>query len=129
MENDNTFLRFSGYEYHLADAVNESLLFNLFTDVTLVSDEGKYFKAHKLVLSSGSFVLDRILQTHPTKDQELFIYFPGVQYQDLKAMLDYMFLGQVSVGQEKSENFMQFTRHMGLKGLLIPDNVAEFCIL
>ena len=32
-----------------------------FTDVTLVSDDNEQFKAHRLVLSSGSKVFDKIL--------------------------------------------------------------------
>merc|ERR1712098_640989 len=88
---------FSRFENNFSDVLDESFLFNLFTDVTLVSDDDKHYRAHKIVLSSCSILFSKLLENHSSKEQELFVNFPGIQHQDLKAMLNFMYLGRVFV--------------------------------
>ena len=82
-----------GFDYHISKTLDESFIFSNFTDVTLVSDDDKHFSAHKIVLCASSLILNEILQTHP--HQDAFIYFKSVKPQELKAMLDYLYLGSV----------------------------------
>ena len=117
MLSDIVSLKFPSHIGHLSESIDDSLLFNLFTDVTLVSDDNKYYRAHKIVLISCSSVLGKIFESDKDKDQEIFIYFPEVPHQNLKAMLDFMFLGQVSVAQENVEEFMQIMRNLEMKGI------------
>jgi len=91
--------------------------YSTFSHVTLVSDNGKYYRAHKIVLISCSSVLGNMFESHKDKDQEIFIYFPEVPHQYLKAMLDFMYLGQVAVAQENIEDFMQIMRNLEMKGI------------
>ena len=69
-------LSFAGFQKHILKTLDESFIFSNFTDVTLISDDGKHFSAHKIVLSASSSVLSEILLTHPF--QEPFIYFKSV---------------------------------------------------
>ena len=117
MSSDAVSINFSGFESHFSNALDDSLLFNLFTDVTLVSDDDKYYRAHKIVLSSCSSLFSRLLETHQTNDRECFINFPGLQHQELKAMLDFMYLGRVFVPHVRFDEFMQFMRQIEVKGL------------
>ena len=88
MLNDIVSLQFPSHVFHLSESIDDSLLFNLFTDVTFVSGDGKYYRAHKIVLISCSSVFGNMFESHKDKDQELFIYFPEVPHHYLKAMLD-----------------------------------------
>ena len=83
----------------------------------MVSDDGKHFLAHKTVLSDRSPTLSRILQTHPDQDKELFIYFQSVKNRELKAMLDYMYLGSVNIAHDSIEDFMHFAGQMEVQGM------------
>ena len=117
MSSDAVSINFSGFESHFCNALDDSLLFNLFTDVTLVSDDNKYYRAHKIVLSSCSSLFSRLLETHQTNDRESFINFPGLQHQELKAMLDYMYLGRAFIPHVRFDEFMQFMKQIEVKGL------------
>ena len=65
-------LTFVGFHNHIAGALDESFIFSNFTDVTLVSEDGKHFLAHKIVLCASSPILSAILLNH--QHQETFIY-------------------------------------------------------
>ena len=117
MSSNAVSINFYGFDSHFSNALDDSLLFNLFTDITLVSDDDKYYRAHKIVLSSCSSLFGRILETDQTNDRECFINFPGLQHQELKAMLDLMYLGRVSVPHVRIDEFMQFMRQIEVKGL------------
>ena len=67
-------------------------------DVTLVSDDFKHISAHKLVLSSTSEYFRNILK-QTTQSQPL-ICLDGVNFEDLKNVLDYVYDGEVKINQE-----------------------------
>ena len=68
-----------------------------FSDVSLVSDDGDTFLAHKMVLASHSQKLDRILtQIQPGP---LSLFLAGVSSRDLSSLLSFIYSGQARVGQ------------------------------
>ena len=66
---------------------------NEMLDVTIIS-EGETFKAHKLVLSACSPVFKTMLNK---KDEKPYIFMHGARYEDIQAILDFMYNGEVSV--------------------------------
>ena len=80
---------------HLDWSLNDAFEGSRFSDVTLVSDDKIPFQAHKFLLSACSPVLyDLIsnnLHEHP------LIYFRGVNHQELKSVLQLLYLGQVEI--------------------------------
>ena len=88
---------------------------NDFLDVTLISDDQKKFEAHKVVLSACSLFFKEILKSnnHPNP----LLYLGGVGAEDLKNVLDYIYLGEVNILQEKLENFMAIAKKFILEGL------------
>ena len=68
-----------------------------FSDVTLVlvSGDGQGVKAHKVLLSATSPVLDAILksQDHPKP----LIFMRGVNADVLSSLLDFIYFGQVEI--------------------------------
>ena len=47
---------------HYREMLQDLMISNEFTDLTLVSDDRKYFKAHKIVLCASSPVLKNIIK-------------------------------------------------------------------
>ena len=86
-------LTFDGFHNHFSGTIDESFIFSNFTDVTLVSEDGKHFLAHKIVLCASSPILSALLLNH--QHQESFIYFQAVNCQELRSLLDYMYQGSV----------------------------------
>ena len=84
-------------------------------DVSIISN-GKTFKAHKLVLSACSPIFKNMLQKKNLNGQP-FIFLHGVRSQDVQAILDFMYNGEVSVTQEDLRSFLSVAEDLRVKGL------------
>ena len=98
-----------------ADAFKDLLSEREFVNVTLVSDDDIEVSAHKVVLSASSPVFKRILLRNP--HQHPLIYLSGVKHQELKGLINFMYLGQAEVSQVKLEVFMSLAARFQEKGL------------
>ena len=87
-----------------------------FFDVTLVSDDQKIFKAHKLVLSSCSDYFKNILKAKKHSDPMLCLF--GVNSMELSHILDYIYQGEVKLYQEDLDIFLDKAQQLQIKGLL-----------
>ena len=115
MPNETVSFKYEGFRDNIYEKLDENFLFSNFTDVTLVSDDGRYFRAHKIVLVTASqFLRDILLLVF---SQEPIIYFPSVKQENLKALLDYMYLGYASVSFQNADAFREFAVQMKLIGL------------
>ena len=115
MPDETVSFKCEGHGGNLCEKLDENFLFSNFTDVTLVSDDGRYFRAHKIVLSTASEFLRDVL--HLQFPQEPIIYFPSVKQENIKALLDYMYLGYATVSFQNAEALTQFALAMKLSGL------------
>ena len=78
---------------------------NDYSDVTLVSDDKIPFQAHKYVLSASSPVLKNILLDNPQSHP--LIYLRGVKHQELKSILQFIYLGEASFYNNNINRFIQ----------------------
>ena len=88
---------------------------NVFTDVTLVSDDQKQIAAHKVIIGSCSTFFRAILNSSQSKN--LFIYLKGVNYNALDSILRFMYLGQTTVAHEKLDEFLTAAKELKVRGL------------
>ena len=86
-----------------------------FFDVTLVSDDGEHWSAHKLVLASSSTFFKNIFKLH-SKSHPL-LYLSGVHSSELEKVLDYIYQGEVNVREENVKVFLQIAQKLRLEGL------------
>uniref|UniRef100_A0A0K8SQ93 BTB domain-containing protein n=1 Tax=Lygus hesperus TaxID=30085 RepID=A0A0K8SQ93_LYGHE len=80
-----------------------------------VAAEGKFVKAHKVVLSACSSYLEELLQNH--EDKHPILIFNDISYVELKAMLEYMYRGEVNVSQDQLNTFLKAAEALRIKGL------------
>jgi len=92
-----------------------------FMDVTLACDDDKQIKAHKVILSACSPFFKRILSKNPHPNPLLFI--SGVTYRDLKAILNFMYLGETNVEQNHLDSFMSACNIIKVRGLTEPESI------
>ena len=85
------------------------------TDVTLACEDGQQVGAHKVVLKSSSPFFRELLKSN--KYQQPIIYMRGVNFEDLTAILDFLYLGEANLYQEKLESFLTIANELKLKGL------------
>ena len=88
-----------------------------FSDVTLVSDDDKQIKSHKFILSSCSPVFRKILVNNP--HQHPLIYLDNVKHEELRSIIDFIYLGEAEVAQDDLENFMKVAARFQMKGLAL----------
>ena len=91
---------------------NESYLH----DVTLVSDDFKQIPAHKLVLSACSEYFRNILKE--TKQHQPLLCLDGVNSEDIRNVLDYVYDGEVRILQEDLDRFLNIAQKFKLEGLI-----------
>ena len=107
-------LNWHTYSDHLREMLHEMMKSNDLTDVTLVCDDKIQFKAHKIVLSSCSSVFKSIMNDLPNNSS--VIYLKGIQHQEMKSILEYMYLGVATFDQQERLNeFLDVAKNLGIK--------------
>ena len=85
-------------------------------DVTLISEDKVKFSAHRLLLSSCSKMFKFILKG--TNHSNPLLYLGGVSSVNLRFILDYIYIGQVSLYQEQLDSFLESAQKLEVEGLL-----------
>ncbi|XP_065162280.1 longitudinals lacking protein, isoforms F/I/K/T isoform X7 [Atheta coriaria] len=115
MDDDQQFcLRWNNHQSTLI-AVFDTLLENgTLVDCTLAA-EGKFLNAHKVVLSACSPYFESLLSQNYDK-HPIFI-LKDIKYQELKAMMDYMYRGEVNISQDQLGALLKAAESLQIKGL------------
>ena len=92
------------------------------TDVTLACEDGEQVEAHKIVLATSSPFFMNLLKRN--KHPHPLIYMRGLKSEELLAILDFLYFGEISVLQEKLESFLALAEELQLKGLAGSANSA-----
>uniref|UniRef100_T1I9J5 BTB domain-containing protein n=1 Tax=Rhodnius prolixus TaxID=13249 RepID=T1I9J5_RHOPR len=107
-------LKWNNHQTTLVSVFDKLLECESLVDCTLAAD-GRYMKAHKVVLSACSSYLEEILRNH--EDKHPILIFNDISYSELKAMLEYMYRGEVNVSQEQLNTFLKAAEALKIKGL------------
>merc|ERR1719342_1913567 len=83
------------------------------TDITLVCDDKTKFKAHKFILNACSPVFKTIINDLPEKNS--VIYLRGVQAQEMNSILQFMYLGQATLFQDRMNDFLSVAKSLEIK--------------
>ncbi|KAJ8924947.1 hypothetical protein NQ315_001111 [Exocentrus adspersus] len=115
MDDDQQFcLRWNNHQSTLV-AVFDTLLENgTLVDCTLAA-EGKFLNAHKVVLSACSPYFEALLSRH--FDKHPILILKDVKFQELKAMMDYMYRGEVNISQDQLGALLKAAESLQIKGL------------
>lgn len=107
-------LRWNNYVSHVTEAFNVLRFENDLVDVTLCCDGGK-IKAHKMLLSACSSYFKQIFKENPC--QHPVIIFRNFKFEDLNAIINFMYHGEVNIFQEQLESFLITAELLEVKGL------------
>ena len=89
-----------------------------YSDVTIACD-GKFYPLHKLVLSTCSEYFEEMFEKTSCKNP--VIVLKDIQYEEFEALLNYMYIGEVNVLQEKLSGLIRAAECLKIKGLAVPD--------
>lgn len=85
-----------------------------FVDCTLAC-EGKLIKAHKMILGACSPYLHTILEENTSKHPIIFL--PHLKYSDIRALVDYMYCGEVYISFGHLPSLLKAAEVLRIKGL------------
>eukprot|EP00092_Neocalanus_flemingeri_P038039 GFUD01041408.1.p1 GENE.GFUD01041408.1~~GFUD01041408.1.p1 ORF type:complete len:299 (-),score=62.60 GFUD01041408.1:57-953(-) len=83
-------------------------------DITLACDDDQ-LEAHKIILSASSVFFKSVIKRNPHSHP--LLYLKGVKIDDLRPLLDFMYLGKTKVAQDHLETFLTLGKELGVKGL------------
>ncbi|KAF4526956.1 hypothetical protein B566_EDAN015456, partial [Ephemera danica] len=87
-------VRWNSYQSNLQNAFPKLLLNENFVDVTLAC-EAQMIKCHKVVLSACSSYFESLLSQNPC--QHPIIFMKDMKYWEIRALVDFMYRGEVNV--------------------------------
>jgi len=108
-------LKWNNYQLSLTSAFKHILEEEDYVDVTL-SAEGKNLKGHKVVLSACSAYFQALLRgispwQHPV------LVLKDISFNDLQSILEFIYLGEVNLEQDRLESFLKTAEVLSIKGL------------
>lgn len=112
-------LSWDSFPTHLKTMLVGMMTSSDYTDVTLVCGDQVQYKAHKVVLSASSPVMRTILQSNNTDNP--LIYLRGVQHEDMEAILQFIYLGEATVKQGRTEEFFKLAKDFEIRTYLGKD--------
>ena len=116
MSQEQFNLNWHTYSDHLKEMMINLMESYETADVTLVSEDKTKFKAHKFVLNACSPVFQSILNDMPQKENSV-IYLRGVLSQEMKSILQFMYLGQATFYHYSINEFLNVAKTLKIKGI------------
>ena len=109
-------LEWSGFEVNLQNTLGDLRMEEDFSDVTLVSEDGHFVKAHKVLLSASSSLLDTILKKSEVDHLKPLIFLRGTKTDVLNSLLDFVYFGSVEIRGDRLDEFMALANELKVKG-------------
>ena len=94
-----------------------------FADVTLACEDGQQVEAHKVILAASSPFFQNVLTKN--KHPHPLIYMKGAKFEDLLAIVDFLYFGEANVFQENLDAFLSIAEELKLKGLTGQKDLSE----
>ena len=109
-------LKWNDFEQNISSSFGELRCDKDFVDVTLVSEDGQQVDLHKVVLASSSPFFQQLLK-RSKQSQHPWIFMRGCKFEDLSAVVDFLYYGEANVFQENLDCFLALAGELQLKGL------------
>ena len=115
-ENLNLKTSWITFSDHLRKTLHDLKNSNEFTDVTLVCDDKRHIKAHKVILSAYSSVFKSILKDLPQTNSAIFL--SGVNHQVMESILEFVYLGETTFDQSRMNEFLSVSTNLKIKNIV-----------
>ena len=109
-------LTWDNYSDHMRKLMKKMMVSGAFSDVTIVSDDQKLIMAHRNILSASSEVLKNILMMEGQNNSPV-IYLRGIQFTDIQSILEFIYLGEAMVSEERIHEYLLIAKSLEIKEL------------
>ncbi|XP_046383041.1 protein tramtrack, alpha isoform-like isoform X3 [Ischnura elegans] len=107
-------VRWNSHQSNLQSAFPKLLTNEHFADVTLAC-EARSIRCHKVVLSACSAYFESLLVSNPC--QHPIVFMKDMRHRDLRALVDFMYRGEVNVSQEELASLLRAAEALQIRGL------------
>jgi len=118
---DSFCLQWNGFGSHLSEAFSDIREDKDLFDVTLACEDNQ-IEAHKLILSACSTFFRSIFKSNPHRHP--LLYLRGVKFKELLGILNFMYMGQVSVAEADLNSFLSVAADLKIRGLTQPTETS-----
>ena len=108
-------LKWNDFQENLSSTFGSVREDNEFADVTLACEDGQQVEAHKVILAASSPFFQNLFRRN--KHAHPLIYMRGVEFNNLNAIIDFLYYGEANIYQENLDNFLNIAQELKLKGL------------
>ncbi|XP_055642400.1 transcription factor GAGA-like [Toxorhynchites rutilus septentrionalis] len=122
MDGGSVCLRWDDHQCALAVTFPALLQKQALIDCTLAA-EGQFLPAHKIVLSACSPYFEALVSRN--YDKHPIFLLKDVKFDDLRAIVDYMYRGEANIAQNNLSSFLQTAEFLEIKGLSECKNFME----
>ena len=116
MHQEKCNLKWHSYPDHLRNIMCDMMTSEEFKDVTLVSDDKKILTAHRNILSACSPVFKKLLLIEASNKNPL-IYLRGIRHSDIQSILQFIYLGDITISEEGINEFLLVAKSLEIIGL------------
>ncbi|XP_043269375.1 protein tramtrack, beta isoform-like [Venturia canescens] len=120
---DRYCLRWNNHQANLLSVMDDLLKHQTLTDVTLGVEDGRFLKCHKVILATCSPYFRTLFIEVPSNHP--IILLKDVRYTEVKAILEYMYKGEVSVAYDDMDALFQVAELLQVKGLVAGNEVPS----
>ena len=108
-------LKWNDFQANISSSYQDLRKEQDFSDVTLACEGDQTIKAHKVILAGCSSVFSKLLKQH--NHPHPLLYMRGMTTQNLTAVVDFIYHGEVNIFQEDLDVFLVIAEELQLKGL------------
>ena len=101
------------YSDHLKEMMHIMKTDDTFTDVTLVSEDGRKVRAHKVVLGASSPIMRDMM----TREDTSIVDLKGIALEEINSILQFIYLGEATLQPERMEVFLHAAQRLQIKEL------------
>lgn len=113
-------LRLPNYTEEIATGFSKLLKAESMTDVTLICNGGQTIRAHQVILATFSPYFRAIFEAQPFTNnpcQYPVIVIKDLAYPELRAILEFIYRGEVSISRDKLPAVLQAAKALEISGL------------
>ena len=110
--------KFEHYRSNLAANFQKFLENGKHSDVTLVCDDDKQLKLHKVILASCSETFNKMFSSNTSSSTT--VYLRGVGSRSMKLLVKFMYAGSVTVPEMMLPDLLKLGEDLKVLGLVVP---------
>jgi len=123
VEGEKYCLKWNDFTSNLSVAFQEMRSDADFFDLTLLTENSE-IRCHKLVLGACSSHFRQIIKRLSSISNPA-IYLRGVRHEDIKNLLEFMYLGEVNIAHEDLDSFLAVAQDLCIKGLTQDNSTSQ----